>query len=210
MEDEILRRALAPGPDCLSLDELGRYADGALRGEQRSTAARHIERCPTCQAEFALMQSMTASSGRSGSKRPPHIFSVAAAAAAVLIVVAAGSYYFRLPRAPQLPSTVTTDREVTRSLAIAVRSPVGDQPAPPERLEWNAVDAAVRYRVRLLEVDRRELWSTTTASAVVDVPSTVRASLAPGRTLLWEVTAYDAGGRIISESGVQSFRVLSR
>jgi len=214
MEDEILKRALSPGPDCLPLEQLGRYADGALTGEDRSAAARHIEGCLTCQAELALMQSLTspealALSERSESKGQ-NIFPMAAAAAAVLIVVAAGSYYFLPGRAPALPPSVTTDREVTRSVVLAVRSPVGDQQQAPQRFEWTAVDRAVRYRVRLLEVDRRELWSTTTTDAEVEIPPTVQASLTPGRSFLWDVTAYDGSDRTISESGPQSFTVLSR
>ena len=69
---------------------------------------------------------------------------------------------------------------------------------------------AVRYRVRLMEVDRQELWSTSTSALGVDLPAPVRASIAPGRTLLWDVTAYDAAGAAIAESGTQSFRVVPR
>src|SRR5262245_36576108 len=209
MEDEILKKALAPGPDCLSLEDLGRYADGALRGEQHTAAARHIERCPTCQAELALMQSVTSASDQSERKRS-RIVPVVAAAAVVLAVVAAGTSYVLFRKAPELPSSITAERDVTRSLTLGVRSPLGDQREAPRRLEWVATDRAVRYRVRLLEVDRRDLWSTTTAAAAVDVPSAVQSSLTPGRTFLWDVTAYDAANRIVSESGPQSFRVLPR
>ncbi|HKE88543.1 MAG TPA: hypothetical protein VKB50_32520 [Vicinamibacterales bacterium] len=209
MEDEILKKALAPGPDCLSLEELGRYADGALRGEQHSAAARHIEGCLTCHAELALMQSMTSPSERGAPKRPPFL-PIAAAAAVLLALVAAGSYYMLLRKAPEFPPSIPAEGDFTRSLTLGVRSPLGDQREAPHRLEWVATDRAIRYRVRLLEVDRRELWSTTTTAAAVDIPSTVQSSLTPGRTFLWEVTAYDAADRIVSESGRQSFRVLPR
>jgi hypothetical protein len=105
---------------------------------------------------------------------------------------------------------VTTAGEVTRSLVIAVRSPVGDLAEPPRRFEWLAVDRAVRYRVRVMEVDHREVWSSVTPAAEVDLPPAVRSSIGPGRTLLWEVTAYDASGAAIAESGAQSFRIASR
>ena len=208
MEDEILRQALAPGPDCLPLEELGRYADGTLSAEQHSAAARHIERCPTCQAELALMQSMTSLSERGEPKRSM-VFPVAAAAGVVLALVV-GSYYVLPRRAPELPPSSAADRDVTRSLTLAVRSPIGDQPEAPRRLEWVASDRAVRYRVRLLEVDRREVWSATTTAAAADIPAEVQSSFTPRRTFLWDVTAYDAADRIVSESGSQSFRVLPR
>ena len=105
---------------------------------------------------------------------------------------------------------MTTGDEVTRSLAVTVRGPVGDQVESPQRFEWLAVDGAVRYRVRLMEVDRRELWSTSTSALAVDLPPPIRTSIAPGRTLLWDVTAYDAAGAAIAESGTQSFKVVPR
>ena len=208
MEDEVLKKALAPGPECLPFEELGRYVDGTLSAEQHDAAARHIDRCLTCQAELALMQSMTSVREQGESKRPA-IFALAAAAA-VVAVVAAGSAYVLLRQPPELPRSVATEPDVSRSLTLGVRSPVGDQKEAPNRLEWVAFDRAVRYRVRLLEVDRRELWSTTTTAPVAELPSTVQSSLAPGRTFLWDVTAYDTAGRTVSESGLQSFKVLPR
>jgi len=209
MEDEILKQALAPGPDCLPVEELGRYVDGTLSAEQHRTAARHIDRCPTCKAELALMQSVTSLAEQNESKRP-RFLPLAAAAAIVLAVVGAGSSYVFFGRPPELPPSATADHDVTRSLTLGVSGPIGDQREAPRRLAWVASDRAVRYRVRLLEVDRRELWSTTTSSAAVELPSDVQSSLAPGRTFLWDVTAYDAADRMVSESGRQSFRVLPR
>jgi hypothetical protein len=131
------------------------------------------------------------------------------AAAAVLLVVA-GTLYVSRARAPELPRGVTTGDEATRSLAVGVRGPRGDQVDAPRRLEWLAVERAVRYHARLLEVDGREVWSGSTAALGLDLPPPVRTSLVPGRTLLWDVTAFDASGAPIAESGTQSFRVALR
>jgi hypothetical protein len=131
-------------------------------------------------------------------------------ASAAVLLVAAGSWYVLTTKPPGLPGSVTTGNEITRSLAIAVRGPVGDLLESPRRFEWLAVDRAVRYRVRLLEVDRHEIWSTSTSAAGVDLPSSVRTSIAPARTLIWDVTAYDASGAAIAESGPQSFRLVPR
>ena len=38
MEDEVLRAALAPSGECLSVEQLGRYADGALGADEQSAA----------------------------------------------------------------------------------------------------------------------------------------------------------------------------
>jgi len=131
-------------------------------------------------------------------------------AAVLLVGIATGSFFLLTRKAPSLPGSVTTGDEVTRSLALVVRQPVGDQAESPRRFEWVAVDRAVRYRVRLLEVDRHEVWSTSTSAPAVDLPPAVRTSIAPGRMLLWDVTAYDAAGAVIAESGTQSFRVAPR
>jgi hypothetical protein len=241
MEDEILRTALAPNAECLSIEQLGRYAEGALGAKERAAAALHIRRCLSCQAELALLQAVTSSSVRPGEEhvvrhgaarleqRRKEIlgadragtsarrrwlgfgtFPVAAMVALVVFGIAAGFYFLPIQRAPQLPSDVATGGEVTRSLAIAARAPVGDQMESPRRFEWLAVDRAVRYRLRLLEVDRREVWSTSTPTPGVDVPPDIRTAIAPGRTMLWDVTAYDAAGTSIAESGTQSFRIQPR
>jgi hypothetical protein len=139
-----------------------------------------------------------------------HAFPLAAVAAVLLIGMATGSYFLLIRNAPELPGSVETGNEVTRSLAIGVRGPVGDQAEPPGHFEWIAVDRAVRYRLRLMEVDRNEIWSTLTSIPGVDLPSAVRTSITPGRTLLWDVTAYDAADAAIAESGTQSFRLVPR
>ena len=213
MEDEILRTALAPSAGCPSLEQLGRYADGALQGAERTAADFHVRRCLNCQAELALLQNLTSNSARSRQADVARfkVFQLAAVAAVLLVAIATGSFYVLVTRqAPPLPPSVTTGDEVTRSLAVMVRAPVGDQVEAPRRFEWLGVDRAVRYRVRLMEVDRHEIWSTSSTAVGADLPSSVRSSIAPGRTLLWDVTAYDASGGAIAESGAQSFRLAPR
>ena len=239
MEREILRTALAPSAECPTVEQLGRYADGALDAGEQTAAAVHIRRCLNCRAELALLQAVTSSSVRIGeaeivrdgvARLEQRTLDVAGAvheetssrrrwlragmllpvATAAVWLVAAGSLYVLTTKAPSLPGSVTTGNEVTRSLAVAVLGPVGDLLESPRRFEWLAVDRAVRYRVRLMEVDRREVWSTSTSAAGVDLPPSVRASIAPAKTLVWDVTAYDASSAAIAESGPQSFRLSPR
>ena len=228
MEEQILRAALSPGDDCLPVEQLGRYADGALDVEEKAAAETHIRGCLNCQAELALLLALTPSgvradetarSARIPAGQPPSRpalfgfgrFSIGAVAAVLLAGIAAGSFYFYLIRdAPVLPDRVTTGDEVMRSLSVKLRGPIGEQPDVPRRFEWAAVDRAVRYRVRLMAVNREELWSISTSELGVEPPSSVRASMTPGRTLLWDVTAYDAAGRPVADSGMQSFRVAPR
>ena len=241
MEDEVLRAALGPSDECLSVEQLGLYADGALGVQEQAAAEKHIRGCLSCQAELALLIAVTSDSARPDEPalvhdgvvrqdRPsPEIlaghlrtasqprwsrfltFRAGAVAAVLLVGIASGSaYLFRTRPTPELPSRVTTGSEVTRSLSIRLRAPIGEQMEVPRRFEWVAADRAVRYRVRLMAVDRQELWSTATSAPGVDLPSPVRALIAPGRTLLWDVTAYDAAGGSVAESGMQTFRVAPR
>jgi len=237
MEPEILRRALQPGADCPAIDVLGRYADGALTPGERAAAALHIDQCATCQSELALMQTFAAGSiaeHERGAVRDivaelrrresqiltstavPEIrrsrfglfgsFRHALTLATVLVAIVGGYVIFdSMP--PRLPSDAASDRGGTRSLAVELRAPIGDQAAAPQRLEWRPVSGAVRYRVRLMEVDRRELWSNETAATAVDLPEPIRILIVPAKTLLWQVTAYDASNAPVGESSLERFRV---
>jgi hypothetical protein len=208
MEREILKAALAPGDGCLDLERLGRYADGVLPAAEQAAADAHVHGCLNCQAELALMRAITSGASESPSRRWLRSGMAPLAAAAAVALVVAGSFLLRA-KAPELPSA-TTGPEVTRSLAVGVRAPLGDQAEAPRRFEWTAAAGAARYRVRLLEVDRREVWSTSTAGLVAELPPDVRATMAPGRTFLWEVTAYDTSGAVIGESGPQAFHLVLR
>jgi hypothetical protein len=242
MEREVLKTALAPGPSCLSMEQLGRYADGALGGAEKAAAADHVSGCLNCQAELALLQAVTSTGVRREEaglvrdgvalleQRAPEIFGAApspaeapsrrrwlglgmpslAAAAALVAVLVAGGLFLRGPRAPELPRDVTTGGEITRSLAVSVIGPIGDQQDTPARLQWRPVQGAARYRVRLMEVDRHEIWSASTSETEAELPPAVLPAIAPGRTLIWEVTAFGASGTMIAQSGPQTFRLVRR
>jgi hypothetical protein len=224
MENEILKAALGPTDQCLSVEQLGRYHDGALDDHARAAADTHIRECLSCQAELALLVAVMSSSVRRGEAEIPDPHAGIASrsvgvsglrppamAAVLLIAIAAGSAYIFLTRtAPELPRPETPGDEITRSLSVRLRGPAGDVAELPQRFGWLAVDRAVRYRVRLMAVDRQELWSASTSALEVDLPPSVRSSIAPGRTLLWDVTAYDAAGAPIAESEPQPFRVVAR
>ena len=64
MERELLRNALKPGPDCLAIEQLGRYVDGSLPPDEQSTVAVHVGGCANCQAELALLRAFTETSVR--------------------------------------------------------------------------------------------------------------------------------------------------
>jgi len=236
MDREILTRALEPGADCLSVEQLGEYADDTLAADARRRAAAHIDTCLNCRAELALLQGMieapvvgderavVSAAVAQLQKRElpfPHVHHEEPArrwwipfgalrgtlsATAALLAMVSG-YYLLSSHAPRLPTDVGSDTAVTRSLAVQVRGPVGDQVAAPERLEWREVAGAVRYHVRMMEVDRAEVWSADTTATMVELPSTVRARIDPAKTLLWQVSAFGTGPAPMAESELQRFRL---
>jgi hypothetical protein len=240
MEREILTQALRPGVDCPALEVLGRYADDTLPPAERNATAEHVGSCAVCQSELALLQTFADGEIRSDERDavnavvaelrrreseilPPSAlpeirqsasgwfgsFRLAVSGAVVLLAVV-GGYFFFETTPPRLPSNVSNDGGATRSLAVDLRAPIGDQVAVPQRLEWRPVSGAVRYRVRLMEVDRRELWSIESTPSAVDLPEDIRALIAPAKTLQWQVTAYDASNTPIAESRPERFRLIRR
>jgi Putative zinc-finger len=236
MEDENLRNALRPGPDCLLLDRLGRYADGVLSDGDRAADESHIATCPNCQAELTLLHAFAASpvrddeadivragveqlrrreseifrSGQRDDQSLRRWFSLGklrpALAMAAVLLAIVGGYYITNPAAPRLPTDVGSGSEATRSMGITVLEPVGDQTAVPGRLRWQPVSGASRYHVRLTEVDRHEIWSGDTTESAVDLPADIRAQISPAKSLIWQVAAYGSSATPIAESDPQRFR----
>ena len=238
MEEEPLTSALRPGPECPSIERLGRYADGALTPEERRHEEAHIATCANCQAELTLLQAFATSAVRDEEaeivrrgveqlrRREPEIFDggrlhdpsirrwlslwslrPALALAAVLLALG-GGYYLTNPAAPRLPTDIGSSPDATRSLTIVVKGPIGDQTGVPERLQWEPVRGAARYRVRLSEVDRHEIWSSDTTDTTVDLPRDVRARIVPGKTLVWQVSAFGESNVPIADSNTERFRVV--
>jgi hypothetical protein len=98
-------------------------------------------------------------------------------------------------------------REVLRSSTLTLTAPVGDLSEAPDEIAWQAVAGAVKYQVRLLEVDRTPLWQAETDAARVALPSGVRNRIVPAKTLLCEVAAFDGAGAKIADSEAVRFRI---
>jgi len=50
------KAALATTADCLTLEELGRWADGSLSDGEKSRASSHLAGCSRCQTELTMLQ----------------------------------------------------------------------------------------------------------------------------------------------------------
>jgi hypothetical protein len=236
MDDESLRNALRPDSACLSIERLARHADNGLSGDDRVRDESHVATCHSCQAELVLARAFAAlpmhdddlavvraavntlrrreseifRPGQRDERSLRRWFSLGSfrptlAMAAVLLAIV-GGYYISNPAAPRLPTDVGSGSEATRSMGITVLEPVGDQAAVPGQLRWQPVSGALRYHVRLTEVDRHEIWSADTTESALDLSADIRTRISPAKSLMWQVAAYGSSAAPIAESDPQRFR----
>ena len=218
------QQALTPGPDCLPLERL----DAELTAAERT----HVADCARCQSELEMFQAYEANAPVEGeglavawiaaqTRRrldAPRDAAAAVAtpapatrrlpawalmAASVAVVVTGATLLMR----PDAPTAVPETAPVYRGAQVAFTEAAGDLDAAPAAVAWTAVEGAVNYDLRLLEVDGTELWRVTTSSPMVSVPADARAAFLPGRTLVWRVEARDAGGRTLVSSGDSRARI---
>ncbi|HET9753662.1 MAG TPA: hypothetical protein VFP52_11900 [Myxococcales bacterium] len=130
------------------------------------------------------------------------------AVAAALLVAAVG-IALRDGRPPEIASP-TSQRQVFRSGEVSVLAPAENPAQAPSELRWAPLAEADSYSVRVMEVDRKELWSAETRQTSVALPAAVRAQIVPRKPLLWEVIARDADGRTLASSGIHTFMVMTQ
>ena len=135
----------------------------------------------------------------------------AALAMAVVLMVAGVVIRYRTTNLPPaLNQGSQTGQQVFRSGSFNMMSATGDLQERPTEIRWEKVRNAVNYQVRLLEVDRNELWSTTTKEDHVELPSPVQARIVPAKTLFWQIEAFDSSGSKVGDTGLLRFRLLQK
>ena len=231
-----LAAALGPAADCMEIDQLAAALEGRRGEEPRSQASAHVANCTYCRAELALLQefespaiqaeeqsavdAIAARLRRTSPAAPlpwwkglleqfwtPRILApVSIGFAALFVAITIGIQSRHSPGQP----IILPEHEVTRSQAVPVIGPVGDQAQAPHELQWQAAAGANSYSVKLMEVDRTELWSTTVSHTSVPLPPNILAKIAPLKTLIWQVTALDATGAVLASSGPQQFQLQGR
>ena len=137
--------------------------------------------------------------------RVPWLSPAALALAGILVVVAVG---LQMRNGHPVLRPPRPDEEVLRSNAISIIAPSGDIQQVPGEISWQAAPNAVRYEARLLEVDGTELWKGETAANRIDLPAPMRARIVPAKTLLCQVSAFDASGHRVAQSDTVHFRLL--
>jgi hypothetical protein len=139
----------------------------------------------------------------------PWLRPAAFAMAGVLLALTVGVQW-RSAGPPALRSPGDSGAEVLRSRTLVVLAPNGDLQQAPREIQWQPVPGATKYAVRLLEVDRTELWRAETSLTSVEMPPPVQARIVPAKTIVCEVAAFDAAGRRVAESESVRFRLLQK
>ncbi len=215
-------RTLQPSSDCIPVE---RFGEPWTPPEEA-----HLAGCAHCQGELALWEAFEASTpsddegaavqwivaelGRRAAGNVPAVREpawwqvkhprVAAMAATIALAAVVGYGLWN----PEPAVRVRQDAPMAyRSVQVQAVAPIGDIAAAPGALEWTPFKGAVSYDVVLMEVDRASLWQARTASTRVEIPAGVVEQLVPGKNVLWEVTARDAAGALVADSGPQRFRV---
>ncbi len=223
-ERNLLKAVLGRTPDCPDIELLA--AD-----VPNPDVERHAASCARCRAEIALLHQFEAAepvadeaesqrwveaelTRRRTTETAPRIAAPQAkptagfrgwrilslVAACATLVVAVAVYQ----RQGDTGATVNNGPPVWRSTQVKAIAPVGDVTAAPAEFRWDAIAGASRYHARILEVDGTVAWEGDVAGNSMTPPI----KLAAGRAFQWDVTALDAAGRKLGETGLQSFHIL--
>ena len=129
-----------------------------------------------------------------------------AAAAGIVLVASVG--YLMWDREP-IVRQPSLSAPLERGGKIDALVPTGDVAHAPDAFSWAPVEGAATYELTVMEVDRSVLWRESSSVSRVTPPATLAARLVPGKAVLWEVTARNAAGSVIAESGTARIRVIT-
>lgn len=237
-EAEVLQTALGPGRDCPEVEELESLVSGATSQTGLAEHVKSCTYCQTelhllqtfhagaavatqeerRTAELLQKRSkeILRQTAPTGKQEPwwkalftmPKMAQASLAMALVLVVAGAVLHFGTSTLPSSLNQTNGTGPEVLRSGSFAVISPSGDLREAPGQIQWEKVPNAVRYQVRLLEVDQNELWKAETTDDHIDLPASVRSRIVPAKTLFCEIVALDSSGSKVGDTGLVRFRLL--
>jgi len=204
------RAHLAACPRCdAELELLTRFQEASPSTSESDDAAWVAARLKSRQKEIFRPESQARSSGWE-SLLAAFRMRGAAAALASLVVVAGVAWLYRRPSAPELDPGAVAGPGVYRSDAIEVLGPLGDAASAPSLFRWTPHPGAASYEIRLLAVDKTELWKGSATAPPLAVPDDARRAMSPSRTLFWEVRAFDGSGAVLAQSGLREFKVAAR
>lgn len=229
-DNDIIGSAANKTGDCLGPVELS----ALLAGKATPAAHSHLEACPYCQTELAMLREFedgqpspdevaavkrverglrSAPAWKPAPAKDPGWFhrfwssparGLAFAGLAAMLVMTVWINQRPTPDPGGVPGADTV-----RSGQVDLISPLGDISQAPVDLRWRAVPGASRYQVHLTEVDGTLLWDGASAAEQVSLPVAVQALMTDRKTLYWVVSAFDSTGTRVGSSSRQMFRVVA-
>lgn len=202
-----------PTSECPSIDDLA-----------KAHHRQHLSTCAYCTSQWALFRNFE--SGEASSDESEALATIVSrlrkdspvapepwwtriwrpkVLAPAMIAVAAASLILTAYLNSRTSSLDLPAENVMRSTRLVAVAPLGQIAQQPSQLRWEPVPGAAKYNIRMLEVDRTELWSASSDAPAVNIPESVRTRIVPLKTLLWEVSAIDSAGRVLAASGIQRF-----
>ena len=210
--------------ECPSLEELAAVFEGRI-GSSRHDLQHHLQECAFCRTEWEMLgefaggkvdaaerADVSAIVDQLRDKRRvagvapwwrnlfalPAMVKFAGAVAAVALALALGLQWQASRKSDLGQFTGAGDLRSGRGITVQL---VGDFQEIPAALGWEAISGAASYEVTFKEVDGTEIWRGKSAEPRVAVEQQVRSAMAPRKTLLWEVTAFDGDGKLLAGSG---------
>jgi hypothetical protein len=227
------QEATAQTKECLPLEVLERMM---ANPSANAKAATHLASCAHCQTELAMLKNFEQStpSASEGAAvawiaaqlerqqnapvaqqkvarvpfwrtmfRVPYLAGAAALAAVLIVGI---SLYHGNPDGPGKINPGLGNGQF-RSGAIHLVSPVSDVPQAPTEFRWDAVQGASSYSLELKDVAGITLASAKSAQNFLPATPEMKANMLSGKPLKWKVTALDAAGNQIANSGMEQFKV---
>jgi hypothetical protein len=204
----------------LSREELDRWRTHG-DPEDRARVVSHLADCDECGARYAeLLDQLPVAAGdlepaprdlvarayrlyppaRSGIRWWSHPWRVAAGAAAAVILAVA------VPALRDHATPIVVDDGGIRGNALQAIGPIGTV-RPPVSFRWVSPVMAVRYSVEVRGPGDTLLFTLSSETESVDLPSGRLVELAVGQRYTWQVVAMTAAGEEIMRSPPQPFVV---
>jgi len=129
------------------------------------------------------------------------------ALAAVLALAIGLAIELRQRDLPELPAP-PVGAETYRGSTVLLRGPEGELAQAPARLDWEAVQGAASYRVRIVDPLGEEIWRGTTKGSPLVLPREAAARLQTAVVYAWTVEAVDGAGKRLASSEPLRFRIV--
>lgn len=220
--------AFGPTADCPPLDELLIQMEGRQGAFARETTESHLKVCSYCTNELAMFREFESPEVRPEEQAPVRhivnrlkrhspvertawwksIWSVKVWAPAAAALVAAGLMLtVWVPGQRNGGLDFSGGANTMRSARVQVIAPVGAILHVPGEFRWQPVAGTLSYSLSLFEIDNTELWSAVVREPRAEVPARIMGKLLAPKALNWRVTAMDAAGKTIADSGTQRFSI---